>query len=581
MMPSSLDPDSCFHELSLPDGRLIWDDRQQLLAWESPSATATVSRLATYSAVLSLDSFPHFEKASPDSITNVATALGRVWGGLSQLPVHPWRQVVGSFAFLLLRRSLKRADGDLRQMAEALLRSLGPDDEQSAWRARYDTDLTYEDRYRLVDGARRWFVEQYSQATTEGSSSPPDVPDKETREFYWWTVRCQYELASEWCSHQGYRNATARRKLVEASKAFLSLLKDEPRGRDLERFLRECGSDVEKEVKSVLFSSRGPSVSLRSNETVRRVFASWFLKRDDFLNAARLSSEEPERRRGIPFAVVAPILMTLVCVLFWGQTRFWRCSGPPPPENASPAASTKAPALKVAAPRPAGAASPRPSPSESAPATPNSKDWKYAFLLQLLIQIGMLVSLIAVKPELHRILVPRAFYASLLAWLTIIPAAAVEMHGSKMPHSQIKVGETFHDALQVHPMVSTFVVLPMLLLLFLFIWHQAAEVSQRTTRLKRTLGIIVVLYVGALFWGLIFGLPLKLLVEGQFEWEKFSELVHRPLIAANLFNVQPRCGCPCLLPILFIGSSIAVYFGVVVKLLWEDKSVSELLSEPL
>ena len=91
----------------------------------------------------------------------------------------------------------------------------------------------------------------------------------------------------------------------------------------------------------------------------------------------------------------------------------------------------------------------------------------------------------------------------------------------------------------------------------------------------------MVLYVGALFWGLIFGLPLKLLVEGQFEWEKFSELVHWPLIAANLFNVQPRCGCPCLLPILFIGSSIAVYFGVVVKLLWEDKSVSELLSEPL
>src|SRR5215831_12125832 len=70
MMPSSLDPDSCFHELSLPDGRLIWDDRQQLLAWESPSATAAATRLSTYSAVLSLDSFPHFEKASPDSITN-------------------------------------------------------------------------------------------------------------------------------------------------------------------------------------------------------------------------------------------------------------------------------------------------------------------------------------------------------------------------------------------------------------------------------------------------------------------------------------------------------------------------------
>jgi hypothetical protein len=37
----------------------------------------------------------------------------------------------------------------------------------------------------------------------------------------------------------------------------------------------------------------------------------------------------------------------------------------------------------------------------------------------------------------------------------------------------------------------------------------------------------------------------------------------------------------CLLPITIIGSSLAALFGIIVELVWDDKSITEPLEEPL
>jgi hypothetical protein len=65
--------------------------------------------------------------------------------------------------------------------------------------------------------------------------------------------------------------------------------------------------------------------------------------------------------------------------------------------------------------------------------------------------------------------------------------------------------------------------------------------------------------LGSLFWAIALALPIKVTLERD----------------AFAFD------CHCVIPIVVIGSSIAVLFGLLVELIWQDESLAEPLGEPL
>jgi hypothetical protein len=65
------------------------------------------------------------------------------------------------------------------------------------------------------------------------------------------------------------------------------------------------------------------------------------------------------------------------------------------------------------------------------------------------------------------------------------------------------------------------------------------------------------IFLGSLFWGMIFAYPIKIVLEKK--WDP---------------------NCSCLLLDALIGASLAALFGIIIQLLWDDKAISEPLEEP-
>jgi hypothetical protein len=182
---------------------------------------------------------------------------------------------------------------------------------------------------------------------------------------------------------------------------------------------------------------------------------------------------------------------------------------------------------------------------------------------QVLLQLASLVSVLAIAPFLFRLLMPRALFGSLLAWCTVIFTALRDVHELKMdeegkPWQIWKLCQTCSDfqALKISLVIS----LGIIILDSIFI---AYAVTQFTDRFRstavRTLGTLAGLLLGSLFWGLIFALPIKVAIERDH----------------FLFNDS------CVIPIVLIGASIAILFGLMVELIWQDQSLAEPLGEPL
>jgi len=77
--------------------------------------------------------------------------------------------------------------------------------------------------------------------------------------------------------------------------------------------------------------------------------------------------------------------------------------------------------------------------------------------------------------------------------------------------------------------------------------------------MSRTASTLVFLLLGSLFWAGIFALPIKVALE------------------RDSFMID----CHCIIPIVLIGSSIAILFGLMVELIWKEHSLAEPLGEPL
>jgi hypothetical protein len=166
---------------------------------------------------------------------------------------------------------------------------------------------------------------------------------------------------------------------------------------------------------------------------------------------------------------------------------------------------------------------------------------------------------------LFRLVMPRALFGSLVAWFTIIFLALKDVHEFKVgtedkgwPLTDLCHQGSLSDFQMFgYSMLISF---GMMLLGAVFVGYTVTQFTQGPWKtLLRTVAMLCFLLLGSLFWAIALALPIKVTLERD----------------AFAFD------CHCVIPIVVIGSSIAVLFGLLVELIWQDESLAEPLGEPL
>lgn len=481
-------------------------------------------------------------------------------------PNDTWRRVFGDLAFLLIRYAHKHPEPYLKR-ARDLLIWLGARDARSAWRLSYDRRLSFEHRYKLLKPVAT--NGETAAVTTLRDKAQLDLPEKKERELFWWTALRRYDLALEWSKSEVYRNLSARRALREETSNYLHVLKDEPRQQELRRFLSQCGTDIEAEVKRVIFhpsiSNRSRSMSARrwsiksgfrtfrhflrtktkkllrsrpsnsnlginvtNDEVIRRAFFVWFLKRYDWRSAKKLIFSGPKRRWLRKVACGFLALNVLAVIAYVIQIDEPRVNS----MGFFPSANGRVPLF-----------------------------WAIQVGLQLLSLAGLLL----IAPVLFRLLMPRGFFGSLLAWCTVIFLAMKDVRDFEVGVQKSKwlLISACHSGTLSEPQLFAYsvpIALGILLLGSVFVGYTVTQFTEGVWKiLVRTLTTLGFLLLGSLFWALAFALPIKMILE------------------RDTFQFD----CHCVIPIVVIGSAVAVLFGLMVELIWQDQSLAEPLGEPL
>lgn len=531
-----------------PDWR--WDEREQCLTLCPPATQA-----AGGAAVAGAGAYPRpivLPLGGTAAFTAAMEALTqREWeevkATIQQLTRRPVgdqfaaRAPLGEFGFRLLRfaesrartswfkgryRSWRGPHGGVREtpegyraLAESLLVGLGPDGPETAWRLAFDEQLPFSRRSDMVMATK-----QHLLALSEGENASPaalaNPPERRLRELFWWTVRSHFELACAWERSEGIRNPKARHVLHESSLAYLNLLKDEPHRRELDEFLQQGGSSVEAEVDRIFaLKEKGPNRartgghgSLRTDEAVRRIFFLWYLKRYNLTSAYKLITNPA----GIGEVVIAWGFFLLVLLLLLAF--------------AAADVGYLGTAFK-------------------------EKLTAGAFLIpQIGLQLVSLLLFIVLAPNLSRLALPRALFGTLMAWLTVIGAYAFGLADD--------VRKPLHQALMDHGSTSVLTAVGLMVIAYLFMFNEVrGHVPTKRLAARRVSVSLGIMLLGAMFWGLIFSVPLKILLERGLE------------VKAKLDH--------CLLYLTFVGGCAAVVFGILVQLLWDDRSITEPLGEPL
>jgi hypothetical protein len=519
---------------------VAWDARQQCLTFTfGPSPDEADVRhtpaAASESAVIRLDSFANFKKDVPALLRRLDPGglelrRSQSEGVPDEVYSPALRDAVGRFAFLLLRYGLKDGDARAKETAKGLLRDLGPDGEETAWRLQYNESLTHEYRHKLLEQAYLRLQQRY-RGERSGDSPEIDSSEVELREAYWWTVRCLNEVALDWDKLEGVSNPEARRAMRRAATAYLGTLKDEPRTRDLERFLAECGTSLEEEVKNIIL----PAKNWRqvSDEVVGRIFVSWFLRRYDMMSAWALGLRMSSKRSELILLLAAFALLVWSVYLFFLQTPHRYVCLTATPFLTRPCTSL--------------------------------------FVLQLGLQLLALLVAVVGANTFFRLLMPRALFGTFLSWLTIILLSVMPGLGQASVYvgaEKENLAKAFqgllvsNDAPEIYDLLLPFIIAP-LALSCVFIANEVNNyVRDRKAVAIRTVIALIIIYLGALFWGVAFALPVKYMLEGA---------IDPPTVTGRWY----------LWRIALAGSSLAVLFGLLVQLLWEDKSITEPIGEPL
>jgi hypothetical protein len=159
----------------------------------------------------------------------------------SELAGSSWLAPFERMAFFLAARDwvdLDKTEAAYHRLIEWLHRQGSP----LAWLPRFDKNLSYAMRYRLLRGS----VEQFAQLRqTQREQSPQvDLSDPDTRQQYWFTVQMHHALASDWYETQGLSSTESAKALRQSKLTYLQVLREEPHRRELDRFLVSQGREL-------------------------------------------------------------------------------------------------------------------------------------------------------------------------------------------------------------------------------------------------------------------------------------------------------------------------------------------------
>jgi hypothetical protein len=562
--------------------RWVWDQRAELLSLNPERRDEAGGQ----DFIFRLKSFTLLEDnlrdlAAKKKLPFLEQALARLLREPADMEQRSLRHALGTLTFFVLcfvlrqrsrqswlrglawrRRDRVKEFADLCRTTEEVLEWLSADGADSAWRDRYSRVLDYERRYQLVDMGRHALEE--GRGREEVGTSLLNLSEHDLLVALWWSTRCQFELAMEWYQREGHHNPKARRALLDASGLYLRILKDEPRRQALEQFLDMTGTDPEREVKRVFHvrsGSRGRRL-VAEDEAARRVFTDWFLRRYSILRAIGLELR-PGMGRQIFWALVSLALGIGAICIFFGE-------GPTLPK--------------------------------------------------ILLQLLSLILIVALAPSLFRLMLPRALFGSLIAWLTIVLVQSYDAFPLDSIHKvdnlpgattagkttgQVEETRSICHKWLVDPfsgradwakdlhlalarkqiailesnggrqgmkfslpallisrgawsqrMVFVAVAFGILLVSWVFILN---EVNRRILRKAtwRSIFSLLVMVLGSLFWGVAFANPIRFLVEGG-----------------------PRLeGCNCIWGIWILGSLVSVLFGILVQVLTEERALAAPLEE--
>ncbi len=509
-----------------------------------------------------------------DGLKALDEALEALTESRNSSPAGLWRDTLGHFGFSLLRYG-RKGRSELVTSAQNILGWIGATDVKTAWHTSFDRTLSFEHRYKLMHEARQALAADAGKATDD--LSPANMLEVRERELLWWATLRIFELAAEWQRQEGHLNINARRALRESSTAYLQMLKNEPRRRDLERFLTECGTDVEVEVKNILFAEdedknrrrKGPRRAadipaesprntsnkprrlsgtqpaatvgdgLIGDEVIRRTFVVWFLKRYDLKSAKQLIFSIPPAGEDVRRARRMLIGLNLGAILLL---------------------------LFQLTPIPAPAGFGIRPPAFAADITGLVRSYSHwLWGAQAVVQLLSLGITLLFTPTYFRLLMPRALFGSLLAWMTIVITALPDLKDVQAGGAVKTLGRACHQASMGQETVySLFIGLGIFLFSLIFIGYTITQfISSRGVIVRRTLRTALGLLYGSFFWGMLFALPAKYILESSVEHNTF------------VFD------CFSVIPIVVIGTPVAILFGLIVQLIWEDASLTEPIGEPL
>lgn len=341
------------------------------------------------------------------------------------------------------------------------------------------------------------------------------------RDLVWWTAKCRLDLAIEWAKARRARvdDLEAVRELREAVSAYIGLLQRDPSRRAMESFFAACGTSSEREV---LRAHAAREEHTAVDDLVRADVMSWLLRRYSLVESCRLlnGTLRPAEKIGawLAFGLTAIGIATFAM---------------------------------QAAPR-----------------------------MQVTFQIGAFVFLVFLSPRIFSLLLPRAMFGTLLAWITVVLAQSASLlpvfsddHATQdqchlwlrqVIHPGNEVGGWIGRMIEQRaplappPVINFFGIVAVCIIvsiLFLMV-----EVSGRlSTRIFwRSVYCVLVMLLGSLFWGAML----------------------MPLLQYIVVREQFGSPCRCIYPAWLLGSVCAVAFGILVQLMWDDHSVSDSLGAP-
>jgi predicted outer membrane lipoprotein len=510
--------------------RWTWDEPLQLL---SIAAEQTASEEAGILLPLrslrelraALDRLRESDLALVERALAAAAAELELWEGLPPWPAE-LSEAMGLLLMFLMAADTRLKPGRLRALARAAAKRL-------PWRRRYNARRlraaarTVADLLPAQSPAGAWRVRfQKSLSPAHRAAILATASSAEVRiprrELVWWTAQCRLDHAVEWCT-QHVEDGEAARELTDAVAAYIALLQGEHARREMESFYRELGTTSEREVLRALAERRDLT---GCDEPLRADVATWLLRRYSLLEAAKLLRGRLRWSESIG-GIAAATGVIIAIAMFFTQH----------------------------APR-----------------------------IQAAIQSLAFVLLVIFSPRVFSLLLPRALFGTLGAWIMVVLAHSASL--LPMTSKEAVAAQRYCHVWLVnvmHPVgVNSFgywvaqseaagePVAPPAIVSFLSIFFACLLISYLFLMIEvrgrlaagiagRSVACVLVMLGGSLFWGAML-VPTLTYIVAPLEF--------------------PGSFCACRYPAWVLGSVFAVAFGILVQLMWDDHAVADSFGQP-